>query len=84
MAGFAVNLRLLHANPQATVPELVSYLEDGFLRQLHLELDQLEPLASGCTEVSPCRSCVCGGGGEGRGEVILCKQPSKKLVLPNI
>nr|XP_045606013.1 galactosylgalactosylxylosylprotein 3-beta-glucuronosyltransferase S-like [Procambarus clarkii] len=51
MAGFAVNLRLLHANPTATVPHRVSYLEDGFLRRLRLELEDLEPLASGCTEV---------------------------------
>lgn len=58
MAGFAVNLRLLHANPEATIPSRVSYIEDGFLRQLHLELDDLEPLASGCTEVSPRCPCV--------------------------
>ncbi|XP_071524737.1 galactosylgalactosylxylosylprotein 3-beta-glucuronosyltransferase S-like [Panulirus ornatus] len=51
MAGFAVNVRVLHASPQATIPIRVSYLEDGFLRQLRLELEDLEPLASGCTEV---------------------------------
>lgn len=51
MAGFAINLRVVHANPEATIPERVSYLEDGFLKQLRLELDDLEPLASGCTEV---------------------------------
>ncbi|KAG7177583.1 Galactosylgalactosylxylosylprotein 3-beta-glucuronosyltransferase S-like 1 [Homarus americanus] len=51
MAGFAVNLRVLHANPQATIPTRLSYLEDGFLRNLRLELDDLEPLASGCTQV---------------------------------
>ncbi|KAK8402976.1 hypothetical protein O3P69_000905 [Scylla paramamosain] len=51
MAGFAVNLRVLHANPQATMPERLTFLEDGFLKQLHLELEDLEPLASGCTEV---------------------------------
>ena len=59
MAGFAVNLRLLHANPQATVPLHVGFLEDGFLRQLHLELDDLEPLASECTEVSIRGAYVC-------------------------
>lgn len=51
MAGFAVNLRVVHANPEATIPARVSYLEDGFLRHLHLELEDLEPLAAGCTEV---------------------------------
>nr|XP_053641699.1 galactosylgalactosylxylosylprotein 3-beta-glucuronosyltransferase S-like [Cherax quadricarinatus] len=51
MAGFAVNLRVIHANPNATIPLRLSYLEDGFLRQLRLELDDLEPLASGCTQV---------------------------------
>lgn len=51
MAGFAVNLRVVHANPEATIPTRISYLEDGFLRQLKLELDDLEPLAAGCTEV---------------------------------
>lgn len=52
MAGFAVNVRVLHASPQATIPTRLSYLEDGFLKQLRLELVDLEPLASGCTQVS--------------------------------
>ncbi|XP_068209508.1 galactosylgalactosylxylosylprotein 3-beta-glucuronosyltransferase P-like [Palaemon carinicauda] len=51
MAGFAVNLRVLHANPDATIPLRLSYLEDGFLRHLRIELDDLEPLAWGCTQV---------------------------------
>lgn len=51
MAGFAVNLRVLHANPGATMPHVLSYLEDGFLKQLRVELDDLEPLAWGCTQV---------------------------------
>ncbi|XP_066983261.1 galactosylgalactosylxylosylprotein 3-beta-glucuronosyltransferase S-like [Macrobrachium rosenbergii] len=51
MAGFAVNLRVLHANPDATIPLRLSYLEDGFLRQLRIELKDLEPLAWGCTQV---------------------------------
>lgn len=60
MAGFAINLQVVHANPEATIPTRVSYLEDGFLRQLHLELDDLEPLAAGCTEVISYSTCsVC-------------------------
>ncbi|XP_042878392.1 galactosylgalactosylxylosylprotein 3-beta-glucuronosyltransferase P-like [Penaeus japonicus] len=51
MAGFAVNLRVLHASPQATIPLRLSYLEDGFLKSLRLELEDLEPLGSECTEV---------------------------------
>ncbi|CAL4063973.1 unnamed protein product [Meganyctiphanes norvegica] len=51
MAGFAVNLRLLHINPDATIPTRVSYLEDGFLKKLRIDLKDLEPLADGCTQV---------------------------------
>lgn len=59
MAGFAVNLQVVHANPKATIPMRVSYLEDGFLRQLHLELDDLEPLAADCTEVMKLNNSHC-------------------------
>ncbi|XP_018017459.1 galactosylgalactosylxylosylprotein 3-beta-glucuronosyltransferase S [Hyalella azteca] len=51
MAGFAVNLEFLYRKPNATIPLLVSYLEDGFLRALGTSLDDLEPLAHDCTEV---------------------------------
>ena len=51
MAGFAVNLWVVLAHPEATIPTRVSYLEDGFLRRLGLEHQDLEPLANECTEV---------------------------------
>ena len=51
MAGFAVNTDLLIANPEATMPWRVSYLEDGFIRALGMNLEDLEPLALGCTKV---------------------------------
>ncbi|XP_076031861.1 galactosylgalactosylxylosylprotein 3-beta-glucuronosyltransferase P-like [Oratosquilla oratoria] len=51
MAGFAVNLRLLHSNPKADIPLQVSYLENGFLKALDIELEDLEPVADKCTQV---------------------------------
>uniref|UniRef100_A0A2P2I7G4 Galactosylgalactosylxylosylprotein 3-beta-glucuronosyltransferase n=1 Tax=Hirondellea gigas TaxID=1518452 RepID=A0A2P2I7G4_9CRUS len=51
MAGFAVNLQLIHQHPRATIPLKVAYLEDGFLKSLEVTMADLEPLAKECTEV---------------------------------
>ena len=54
MAGFAVNLGFLRQrNPRAdkAMPYKAGYEEDMFLQKLDLELVDIEPLASNCTEV---------------------------------
>ena len=53
MSGFAVNLGLLHSKPNAEIPYRRATIEDGFLRSLEVELEDLEPLAEGCTQVRP-------------------------------
>lgn len=51
MAGFAVNLQFFLSKPKATMPYKVGYEEDFFLRSLEITLEDLEPLANGCTEI---------------------------------
>lgn len=52
MAGFAVNVQFLHSRPNASMPFKPGYEEDGFLRSLTpLRLNEIELLASNCTEV---------------------------------
>ena len=54
MAGFAVNLEFLRSrNKKANraMPYKAGYEEDVFLQNLNLTLDDIEPLASDCTEV---------------------------------
>ncbi|KAF2368060.1 Glycosyl transferase family 43 [Trinorchestia longiramus] len=51
MAGFAVNVGFLKTQPQVTMPYVAGYEEDGFLKSLNIELQDIEPLANGCSEV---------------------------------
>lgn len=51
MAGFAVNLQFFLQNKKATMPYKVGYEEDYFLKSLGVQIWQLEPKASNCTEV---------------------------------
>lgn len=53
MAGFAVNVNFLLSRPNASMPYKPGYEEDGFLKSLSpLNLNEIELLASNCTEVS--------------------------------
>ena len=54
MAGFAINTEFLRKrNPSAdtAMPYKAGYEEDLFLQSLNLTLDEIEPLAAGCSEV---------------------------------
>ena len=53
MAGFAVNVQLVHKYPEAKFSNEVQrgYQESTFLTGLKLTLDDLEPRANMCTEV---------------------------------
>ena len=54
MAGFAINIKFLkQRNPSAdtAMPYKAGYEEDLFLQSLKLSLDEIEPLASNCTEI---------------------------------
>jgi len=54
MAGFAVNVEFLRKrNPKADVamPYKAGYEEDFFLQNLHIKLEDIEPMASDCTEI---------------------------------
>ena len=54
MAGFAVNLeflRLRNKKADRAMPYKAGYEEDVFLQNLNLTLDDIEPMASDCTEV---------------------------------
>ena len=52
MAGFAVSTRLLRAKKEGgRMPFKAGHEEDQFLRSLDLEMSEIEPKASGCSEV---------------------------------
>ena len=54
MAGFAINIEFLRKrNPSAdtAMPYKAGYEEDLFLQSLNLTLEEIEPLAEGCSEV---------------------------------
>lgn len=51
MAGFAVNVQYLFKYPDADMPFKAGYEEDGFLRSLNLEKNEIQLLAKGCTEI---------------------------------
>ena len=51
MAGFAVNLDLVRRYPNATMMYKAGYEEDSFLRELHVDADQMEARAANCTEI---------------------------------
>lgn len=53
MAGFAVNVNFLQTRSNASMPFKAGYEEDGFLKSLApLSLDEIEPMAANCTQVS--------------------------------
>ena len=54
MAGFAVNLQLIHDNPSASFSNSVKrgYQESQFLTGVGAKQDELEPRASMCSEVA--------------------------------
>ncbi|XP_072931217.1 galactosylgalactosylxylosylprotein 3-beta-glucuronosyltransferase S-like [Epargyreus clarus] len=49
MAGFAVNLEFL--KPSASMPFIAGHEEDRFLVSLGLKMEDIEPLASNCSEI---------------------------------
>ena len=54
MAGFAVSLPFLktrNAKAHQAMPYKAGYEEDMFLQNLSIQLEDIEPLAAGCTEV---------------------------------
>ncbi|XP_076290912.1 galactosylgalactosylxylosylprotein 3-beta-glucuronosyltransferase P-like isoform X2 [Lasioglossum baleicum] len=52
MAGFAVNVEFLLQRPNAMIPYVTEYQQDGFLRSLApLEPSELEFLAANCTKI---------------------------------
>lgn len=51
MAGFAVNIEFLLTKPNVTMPFVVGYEEDGFLKSLKITVNDIEPKAKNCTEV---------------------------------
>jgi len=51
MAGFAVNVEFLASIKTAAMPYKAGYEEDYFIQSLNITLDDLEPLAEGCTKV---------------------------------
>ncbi|XP_077488746.1 galactosylgalactosylxylosylprotein 3-beta-glucuronosyltransferase S-like isoform X2 [Amblyomma americanum] len=50
MAGFAVNIQLVLAADDLRMPHKQGMLESDFLTSLGVDRDELEPLASNCTE----------------------------------
>ena len=51
MAGFAVNIKLLHKHPNATIIYKAGYEEDTFLKDLIVSYDEIQPKAQNCTQV---------------------------------
>lgn len=51
MAGFAVSIKLFKKYPNATMDYRIGYLEDSFLKHLHVTKLDLEPKANNCTQV---------------------------------
>jgi beta-1,3-glucuronyltransferase len=51
MAGFAVNIKLLHRFPNATFIYKAGFEEDSFLQDLVPHADFIEAKAANCTEV---------------------------------
>ncbi|KAF4524007.1 hypothetical protein B566_EDAN006301 [Ephemera danica] len=52
MAGFAVSVDFFLQHPNATMPYKAGHEEDRFLKSLDLKLEDIEPKANMCTEVS--------------------------------
>ena len=51
MAGFALNIKLLHKHPNATIKYKAGYEEDIFLQDLLIDYDQIQAKAENCTQV---------------------------------
>jgi len=51
MAGFAVNIKLLHKHPNATIIYKAGYEEDTFLKDLIVSYDEIQPKAQNCTQI---------------------------------
>ncbi len=51
MAGFAVNIKLLHQFPNATIIYKAGFEEDSFLQALVTDAGYIEAKASNCTQV---------------------------------
>jgi len=51
MAGFAVNIKLLHQFPNATFVYEAGFEEDSFLQDLVTDADFIEAKAENCTQV---------------------------------
>ncbi|KAH7938464.1 hypothetical protein HPB49_023863 [Dermacentor silvarum] len=51
MAGFAVNMRLVLSSANPSMPYAMGHLETEFLESLGVTINDMEPLASNCTEV---------------------------------
>lgn len=52
MAGFAITVRVFRDNPTALMPFKVGYEEDGLLKNLNINIKEIEPKAENCTKVS--------------------------------
>jgi len=52
MAGFAVNIKLLHKRPNATIIYKAGYEEDTFLKDLLVDYDEIQAKADNCTQVN--------------------------------
>ncbi|XP_042869021.1 galactosylgalactosylxylosylprotein 3-beta-glucuronosyltransferase P-like isoform X2 [Penaeus japonicus] len=51
MAGFAINVDFLLKRPDARMPFVPGYEEDGMLRSLNITMDEVEFVAKNCTKV---------------------------------
>lgn len=51
MAGFAVNIKLLHQFPNATFIYKAGFEEDSFLQEIVTDADFIEAKAANCTQV---------------------------------
>jgi hypothetical protein len=51
MAGFAVNIKLLHQFPNATFVYKVGFEEDSFLQEIVTDVGFIEAKAANCTQV---------------------------------
>uniref|UniRef100_A0A1B6CXM4 Galactosylgalactosylxylosylprotein 3-beta-glucuronosyltransferase n=1 Tax=Clastoptera arizonana TaxID=38151 RepID=A0A1B6CXM4_9HEMI len=51
MAGFAVNVEFLLKRPKASMPYKPGFEEDGFLKSLNLNIEDIELKAENCTKI---------------------------------
>ncbi|MCL4157572.1 UNVERIFIED_CONTAM: hypothetical protein GTU68_009319 [Idotea baltica] len=60
MAGFAINVKVFLDHPQAFMPFVVGYEEDGLLKNLKINVADIEPKAENCTKVRFPEGCFLG------------------------